>query len=378
MSTSSVGRPFGHSVWAAPYLSSARHVLGSSVVAPLTLGQLCALAYTDPATLLDPDAVLDYGPSGGSAQLREAIVEEMPGLHADSIAVTSGAGDGLAVVAQLVCRPGSHVIVQVPTHESVLATIERSGCRATTLRAPIHVEDVADCIQSNTSAAFLASPHNPTGQVLGESELRSLAQDLSAVGALLVVDEVFRGVPLAVGTSPPPAAAVATNAVSIGALSKVYGLPGLRVGWVAGPLMLVDDVHSFQRYTSRCPPRTSEAIALVAFACRQALLARARALVYDAFVELNCICDGHDAIRLAMPDGGISAFPELDVEDVDRWCAEVVERHGLLLAPGNACFGIPGRVRINLALEPEVRSAAFPVLARALAETPRRLKGSAR
>jgi aspartate/methionine/tyrosine aminotransferase len=65
------------------------------------------------------------------------------------------------------------------------------------------------------------------------------------------------------------------------------------------------------------------------------------------------------------------------VPDVDNWCARVVERYGILVAPGNACFGVPGRVRINLGVEPEVRTAAFPLLALALAESPELVGGSA-
>ncbi|MCW2952183.1 MAG: aminotransferase class V-fold PLP-dependent enzyme [Conexibacter sp.] len=370
-------RPFGHSVWAAPYRSSARLVVGSSVVAPITLRQLCELGGTDPCAVLDPDRAFDYGPAGGTPELRERIASDLGGLIPDNVAVTSGAGDALASVATLVCRPDAHVIVEVPAHESLLSTVERSGCAATLVQAPIDPALVAELIGPTTSALFLSSPHNPTGQMLDAAVLRMLAESLACVGAVLVADEVFRGVPLGVVSSPPPAATVAPNAVSIGGLSKVYGLPGLRIGWAAGPTMLIDDVRSLQRYTSRCPPMTSEAIAMLALDCQEALLGRARALVYDAFVELTTICERHDGIRLSIPDGGITAFPELDVPDVDNWCARVVERYGILVAPGNACFGVPGRVRINLGLEPEVRTAAFPLLALALAESPELVGGSA-
>lgn len=368
MSSASARGPIGHAAWAAPFLSSAHHVIGASVVAPVTLRELAAFAGREPATLLDVDTLMDYGPAGGSADLRKAIATDLEGLPPDSIAVTSGAGDALAAVAGLMCRPGTHVVVQTPVHGSVRAAIDRGGCAVTVLDVPLDTTAVIDQLRPSTTAVFLTSPHNPTGQVLGQADLTALAEALDALGALLVVDEVFHGVPLGMSMSPPPVAAIARNGVSIGGLSKVYGLPGLRIGWLAGPLLLVDDVTSAQRSTTQCLPRTSEALAMLALGCRRALLARARSLVYDAFIELTSICDRHDGIRLALPDGGISAFPEIDVPDVDRWCARVAEDRGLLLAPGGACFGLPGRVRINLALAPRVRSEAFPLLAHALAD----------
>jgi aspartate/methionine/tyrosine aminotransferase len=378
MATARHRRPFGHSAWAAPYRSVTRLVAGSSVIAPITLGELCALADRELDAVFDPATRFEYGPSGGSEELRGRIAEDLPGLLPDNIAITAGAGDALASVATILCRPGGHVIVQVPAHESLLSTIERTGCEATLVPAPVDPVALAELIGPTTAAIFLTSPHNPTGQVLSDEELTELAHRLAPHGAVLIVDEVFRGVPLGVVSVPDAAATVAPNAVSISALSKVYGMPGLRIGWVAGPAMLVDDVRSLQRYTSRCPPVTTETLATVALDCRDALLARARGLVYDAFVELSTLCDRHDGIHLAMPDGGIAAFPSLDVPDVDNWCARVVERYGILIAPGNACFGVPGRVRLNLGLDPAERAEAFPLLARALQESPELVGGRAR
>lgn len=361
-----------------PYLSAAKVVLGSSAAAPISLAELCALAGREPSELFDPDMVFEYGPAGGSLELRERIGAELPGLIPDNIAVTSGAGDALAAVAMLTCRPGGHVIVEVPVHESLLAAVDRSGSEATLVQAPIDAGAIVDRIRPMTTAVFLSSPHNPTGQIVDGPSLRLIADAAADVGAILVVDEVFRGLPLGVAEPPEPVAMIAANAVTIGGLSKVYGLPGLRVGWVAGPTLLVDDVRSLQRYMSRCPPATSEVVAKLALECREQLLSRARALVYDSFVELAAVSDRCEGMRLPVPDGGTAAFPEIDVPDVDRWCARIVEDYGILVAPGQACFGIPGRIRINLALEPQVRAAAFPLLARALAESPEILKRSAR
>ncbi|MET4620672.1 aspartate/methionine/tyrosine aminotransferase [Arthrobacter sp. 2762] len=365
---SDIRRPFGHSAWAAPYQSVAPLVLGSSVVAPLELGELAAIADLAVTDLAPPGLLFEYGPPGGSLELREQIASAMPGLVADNVTVTAGAGDALAMVAELLCHPDAHVIIEIPTHESALVTAQRRGCAVSLLKAPVTPESVGEHVRSSTTAVFLSSPHNPTGQVLTAGMLMEIATKLSSVGALLVVDEVYRGLPLGVQEVPPAVAALVPNGVSIGSLSKVYGLPGLRLGWAAGPMMVVDDLRSIQRWTSRSPAVTSEAIGKVALDNSEGLLSRAKSLVYDSYVELAALCDRVPGIRLTVPDGGTTVFPEVDAPDVDAWCGSIAEEFGLLVAPGNACFGVPGRVRINLGLRPETRAQAFPLLAQALSK----------
>lgn len=364
-------RAFGHTEWSTPFESPAPVILGSSGIAPLTLGELAAIARVDSESLLGDGLTFDYTPPGGSVELRQRIAATMPGVIADNISVTVGAGEALAMVADLTCHPDGHVVMEAPAHESALATAQKIGCAVTLIQAPVTAELVISSLRPNTRAVFLSSPHSPTGQVLTADALSRIAAKLALVGALLVVDEAFRGLPLAMPQVPPAVAALAPNGVSVGSLSKVYGLPGLRLGWVAGPTLMVDDVRSMQRWTSRSPAASSEVIAKVALDNSEALLSRARSLVYDSYAELAAICDRSPIMRMTAPDGGTTVFPEIGVADVDAWCGRVAEQYGVLVAPGNSCFGIPGRIRINLGLRPEVRAKAFPLLAQALIATPK-------
>ncbi|WP_087873885.1 aminotransferase class I/II-fold pyridoxal phosphate-dependent enzyme, partial [Arthrobacter globiformis] len=264
---------------------------------------------------------------------------------------------------------GAHVVIETPAHRSTLVAAQKTGTTVTLLQAPVSAEQVIGSIAPTTRAVFLSSPHSPTGQVLGSDALIRIAAELALIGALLVVDEAYRGLPMGLSDVPPAAAAIIPNAISIGSMSKVYGLPGLRLGWVAGPALLIDDVRSMQRWTSRSPAATSEAIATIALDNSEALLSRARSIVYDSYAELAAICDKSPVVQLTVPDGGTTAFPELDVADVDTWCGRVAEQYGILVAPGNACFGIPGRISISLGLRPEARAKAFPLLAQAFIGT---------
>jgi len=363
-------RPMGQTAWAEPFTSRSMVNLGSSVVAPVTLDELAELTDRDSADMLPRSLSFDYAPPGGSLPVREAVATlEFPDFVPENISITNGAGDGLAMVAELTCRPDSHVIIEVPVHESVLATARRRGCAVTLIQAPVTLDDIAEAIHPNTAAVFLSSPHNPTGQVLTEGFLRHAARELEPGGGLLVVDEVYRGVGLGVGEVPPPVASIAQNGVSVGSLSKVYGLPGLRLGWVAGPTLLVDDVRSLQRWTTRSPANSTQAIGVFALESRGRLLGRARSLIYDGFAELAAICESIPGIALPVPDGGTTAWAEVSVADVDLWCEQLAEDHGLLLAPGHACFGIPGHVRIGLGLRADARLAGYLLLDKALSQS---------
>ncbi len=353
-------RPFGHSSWAAPFHEASTLRLSSAEAAPLTVAELATIAGRSVDDMLR-DVPLGYERSGGSLALRTAIAATLPGVDADSVVVTTGAGEALTALVATLIRPGEHAVVGWPAADCLTVALERAGCDASTVEAPFDTDAILALISPATRAVFLGSPHNPTGTVVGAAALTRIAAALEPAGGVLVVDEVYRGIAVG-GAVQPPAASLAPNAVTVGSLSKVCGLAGLRIGWAAGPPLLVDDVRGHHAAASRCPAAVSEALALVALEHLDALLRRTCNLVHDNLQHLAALIDRHPACRLEVPDGGSLAFPSIPVDDVDAWCTRLALEHGLLVAPGPACFGIPGRVRLNLAAERGYWRAALPLL----------------
>ena len=353
-------RPFGHSSWSAPFHDSSIMRLSSAEAAPLTVAELGVIAGTSVEAMLR-DVPLGYGPSGGSLELRAAIAATLPGVGPDSVVVTTGAGESLAALVETLIRPGDHAVVGWPAPDCLTVALERAGCDASTIDAPFDVDRLLALISPATRAVFLSSPHNPTGTVVGADALTRIAGALEPGGGVLVVDEVYRGIAIG-GAVQPPAASLAPNAVTVGGLSKVCGLAGLRIGWTVGPPLLVDDVRGYHAAASRCPAAACQALALVALAHLGVLLRRTCDLVHDNLQHLAALIDRHPACSLDVPDGGCLAFPAIPVDDVDAWCTRLALEHGLLVAPGPACFGIPGRVRLNLAAERSYWRAALPLL----------------
>ena len=353
-------RPFGHSAWAEPFRASATIGLSSAEAAPVTIGELEQISGFSVERLLR-DVPLGYRPFGGSVLLRAAVAATLRGVGVDSVVITTGAGEALSALATTLVHPGDHAIVGWPAPECLTLALERSGCVASTIDAPFDVDEVIGSIGHGTKAVFLTSPHNPTGTVVSADALARIAEALERSGGVLVVDEVFRGVALG-GAVQPPAASLAPNAVTVGSLSKVYGLAGLRIGWAAGPPLLIDDVRCHHAHASRCPAAVSETLAIVALEHGDVLLRRTSDLVHDNLQRFAALLDRHPACRLDVPDGGSLAFPTIPVDDVDAWCTRIALEHGLLVAPGPACFGVPGRVRCNLAAQRSDWRAALPLL----------------
>lgn len=353
-------RPFGHTSWAAPFHETSRLRLSSAEAAPLTVAELGAIAGRSVEEMLR-DVPLGYERSGGSSALRTAIAATLPGVDAESVVVTTGAGEALAALVATLIHPGDHAVVGWPAADCLTIALERAGCDASTVDAPFDPDTILALITPSTRAVFLGSPHNPTGTVIAAGALTRIADALEPGGGVLVVDEVFRGIAVG-GAVQPPAASLAPNAVTVGGLSKVCGLAGLRIGWAAGPPLLVDDVRGHHAAASRCPAATCQALALVALEHLGPLLRRTCDLVHDNLQHLAALIDRHPACSLDVPAGGSLAFPAIPVDDIDAWCTRLALEHGLLAAPGAACFGIPGRVRLNLAAERSYWRAAVPLL----------------
>ena len=179
---------------------------------------------------------------------------------------------------------------------------------------------------------------------------------------MLVVDEVYRGIAVG-GAVQPPAACLAPNAVTVGGLSKVCGLAGLRIGWAVGPPLLVDDVRGYHAAASRCPAAACQALALVALdAPRRAAAAHLRPRARQPPAPRGADRPAPARAASTCPTAAAWRSPPSRSTTSTRGARGSRSSYGLLVAPGPACFGIPGRVRLNLAAERGYWRAALPLL----------------
>jgi aspartate/methionine/tyrosine aminotransferase len=193
-------------------------------------------------------------------------------------------------------------------------------------------------LRPNTSLVMVNFPNNPTGFVPDRDSFVELVRLCDERGIRLVSDEVYRGVELDPAATLPQAADLSDRAISLNVTSKAYGLPGLRVGWIAcRDHSLLDRLLEAKFYTSICNSGPSDFLATIALRNADKLLAGTRSLIAANRVRFDEFFEAHTAyFDWIPPDGGCVAFPRYKgIEGVERFCAELVENSGVLLLPGS-------------------------------------------
>lgn len=335
--------PFGVERWLARYEFAVPYNIAESCARPLSLAELAELAGGG----LAGDLRLGYVDAAGGPRLRAAIAGLYPGAVADDVVVTVGAIEANFLALAALCGPGDRVVVAVPAYQQLHEVPRAQG--ADVALWPLRREDgwrpdldaLRPLLRRRTKVVVVNFPNNPTGAT---ADLRALAALCAEHGAILHSDEVYRGLP-APGHVPQPSAwAAGGPAVAVvGSLSKAYGLPGLRVGWLLAPPALRARAQEIRDYTSICPPAPSEALAVAALGARDVILDRQRrhAAANRAMVEAALAATDGRLDWVAPEEGVVGCVRcacDLSARD---FATRLAEERGTLVVPGD-CFGLEG------------------------------------
>lgn len=312
-----------------------RHNLAESSVSDLRLRDL--------SVALD-DLVLQYGDHLGHAGLRALVAADGPGLRADDVLLTPGAAGALFIVATCLLPAGDHLVVTRPNYATNLETPRAIGADVSILdlayedRWRVDPDALAALLRPETRLVSITTPHNPTGQVIPDADLaRIVAIVEEHPRAMLLVDETYRE--LTFGAAPPLAASRSPRVISVSSLSKAYGLPGIRLGW-----LVTRDPELFERALAAkeqmviTGSTVDEAIGFEAVRRRDELLTPIRERSRRALDIARTWMAGQDVFEWLEPRGGVVGFPRVrpGVElDTDRFYAELFERHGTIVGPGH-------------------------------------------
>jgi aspartate/methionine/tyrosine aminotransferase len=325
---------------------------------------MLALSGVEPMTSIELDAIvgerprldteIGYTPSAGFPELRQAIARLHPPAGPENVMVTVGAIEAILILHNLLLDAGDEVVCLWPSYQPLYELAKGAGATVKFVRLEaerdfsISVEAIEAAVTDRTRVVILNVPHNPTGQTLAPEALRDLARKLAPRGVTLLVDEVFRemrrGHPSSAYDGQP-------NLVVLGSMSKSYGLPGLRVGWMVGPPDLVVRARQFRKYTSLNPGSRDQLWALAALQHRERILERTWKITEDgrALAE-QWLREHEEDFRIVVPPAGGLFFPRLEWKmPTLAFCAELVRETGVLLAPGSACYDTEGHLRLGVA-----------------------------
>ena len=332
--------PFQLERYFAQHEFSAPYLLSCSDCESMTVDDL--LAMTPGAWEQLQSLWLGYTESAGSAELRQAIAGLYDQITGDHILVHAGAEEAIFNFMNTLLDPGDEVVVHAPRYQSLGEVARSIGATVISWEADadkdwsLDINCLKDRLTSKTKVVVVNVPHNPTG-FLPELEFVTTLSELSHKhGFIVFSDEVYRGLEYDHSHRLPAFADLNEQAVSLGVMSKTYGLAGLRIGWIATRNQtLFNKMAAFKDYTTICNSAPSEFLATLALEHHGPIANRNVAIIQANLKLLQTFFDRHaEMFRWKAPKAGPIAFPEYLGGNVAEFCRELVENAGVLLVPG--------------------------------------------
>jgi aspartate/methionine/tyrosine aminotransferase len=321
---------------------AARYHMTASDLESMTVAELLGMATPEDRKAFD-EMRLVYIETYGTPALRAAIAATYRGIAPEDVIAFAGAEEGIFCAIHALLDRDSHAVVLTPNYQSS-ESLPLSICATTgvALREAenwaLDLDAVKAALRPNTKLVLVNFPHNPTGKVADRATFDGLAALCAERGIHLFSDEVYRGLERRPEIRLPQAAEVYDRGVSLNVMSKAYGLPGLRIGWIAcKDRALLSRMERIKHYLSICNAGPTEHLAIVALKARQRILARNLALIEtnlkatgDFFAEFAEIFDW------TVPDGGCVGFPRYKGKDgVETFCRRLAEEIGVVLLPAS-------------------------------------------
>jgi aspartate/methionine/tyrosine aminotransferase len=327
--------------------------VSESGVHPLTVEEL--VDSPDALTAL-LGQTLGYTQTNGTEPLRQAIAAMYPGATIDHIEVTNGGSEANCIVLMHLLQPGDEVVLMTPNYmqagglsRALGASVKPWPLLPAGSRWRVQLDLLDELVGERTRAILICSPNNPTGARLTDVELDRICAAASRVGAWVMSDEIYRGAERD-GVESPTIWGRYDRAIVTSGLSKAYGLPGLRIGWIVGPAALVSDLWGVHDYTSIAPGAISDRLARIALTPprRGQLLERTRTILNTNLPILREWVDRRaPALSMILPDAGAIAFVRYQhAIGSTRLIERLRDERDVLVVPGDH-FDMDGYLRIG-------------------------------
>ncbi len=319
---------------------SSEILLSSSDCEALSMSELLDLADSQTRGLWQ-DLKLGYTETNGHPALREAVAGLYEGLERDDILVLAPE-EGIFLLMQALLNPGDHAVCTFPGYQSLYEVARAIGCEVSFWTPDeeqgwrFSVQDFKTLIRDNTKLVVINFPHNPTGFLPARADYDSMLEIVMDQGAYLFSDEMYRFLELDPRAVLPAACEQYAGAVSLCGLSKSFGLPGLRIGWVASrDRRILDSISRLKDYTTICSSAPGEILGLMALRGRDRIIALQRSRVEENLLMLDGFFEEYsDCFRWNRPQSGSICFPRMKtVEDTFVFCETLVKETGVMLAP---------------------------------------------
>ncbi|MBI4563279.1 MAG: aminotransferase class I/II-fold pyridoxal phosphate-dependent enzyme [Planctomycetes bacterium] len=346
--------------WARRYMGSVRYDLARSNLKPLTRDELD----------LSGDAVdVRRMDSLGHPGLRKLLAARY-GVSPERVFITNGATMGIYLACAATLLAAEEVLLEAPNYEPLYRVPLHLGAEVKTIERrfehgwQIDLEALERRVSRRTKVLLMTNFHNPSGVATNPDKMLTLGQIARDHGARVIVSEV--SLDNAFSPGHKPAVRYGDHMISIGSVSKVYGLDGLRIGWVVAPESIVERIAQIQDYISGGISAPSQSLALAVLAKADTLLDRSRRIVQENLKILGEWIRRREGCGWVEPEGGTVAVvrlpPKIDAVDLSNYLRE---KHGTLVVPGDY-FWLRGFIRISLGVEADLLRTGLKHLGSAL------------
>jgi aspartate/methionine/tyrosine aminotransferase len=358
--------PFELERWQSEWEHHVNHNLSESGVHPLKVSELLEMSGANPDSL--QDIGLGYSQADGTVELRSTIAGLYPGATLDNVIVTVGSSEANFISSWTIIEPGDHVATLVPMYRQTWGLAKTFGANVAEFALKRELgwepdpDDVKAAIPEHTKLVVVTNPNNPTGHVLSEKSRKLIVDRTRAAGAWLLCDEVYQGAER-LGETTESFWGSYERTIIVSGLSKAYGLPGLRIGWVVCPPDFRQAVYARHNYTVICPTPLSDYLARCAIGIRDKILSRTRRILNENYPILtDWLGEFGDAFDFLDPDCGAICFAGYKNSiDAMELAEKVRLAHSVLIQPGDH-FGFERHLRLGFGNEPATFKAALEAM----------------
>ncbi|TDX40607.1 aspartate/methionine/tyrosine aminotransferase [Halanaerobium congolense] len=359
--------------WMNEYEVDAEYNIAETCVESLTVEELLNLA-DDPELRLEEikKMQLTYGDIKGSAGFKKGVSSLYQTIEPQNILPSHGAIGANFLLLYSLVEAGDQIVSVFPTYQQLYSIPESFGAEVKKLELQYEdgflpdLEQLESLLSEQTKLIAINNPNNPSGVVMNKEILEKIVEMARAVDAYILADEVYRGFDLE--EEIPSIADLYEKGISVGSMSKIFSLAGLRVGWIAGPEAVIENCQLHRDYITISNPMISDYLSVVALENKEKLLQRDLKKVKKQLEIVDSWVEQENLVEYIKPNGGTTAFIKYNLDlDSETFAKKLFQEKGVLVVPGIA-FGRENFIRIGFAGNEEELKTGLALLKEFLRE----------
>lgn len=333
-------RNFELEIFFSKWEFKAKYHLTASDMESMSMSDLLKMASPKDREAFD-NLWLGYTQTYGLPELRTEIASTYDTLKDENILCFAGAEEGLYTAMKTMLTKDDHVIVVVPNYQAA-ETIPLDICDVTGVPLQedndwaLDIEAISGALRPNTKLISINFPNNPTGKIISHDDLERLVNLAREFDIFIFSDEVYRGIEIDESKRIPQIADVYEKGLSLNVMSKAYGLPGLRIGWIAcQDKELLQELERYKHFLTICNSAPSEILSLIGLRARDKILARNRDIISTNLDKLDAFfSEFPDTFEWKRPDGSAVAYPKyIGAGSTNEFCENLLNETGVLILP---------------------------------------------